>query len=171
MYSLGRCSRVCSRLRLPLQNASKQVVPRPPRSRTWGSGYSTSAPVTPPPKRISSWISYPATLLLLSGGTWYAYENYQPFRHTVLAVVRCSRVGGKLMRFDLALGIIRVGNVDAFVKNSFDYKKVMTHSYESEEERKEALSECHRRCADRVLKALLQNGGAIYQYHNSALGS
>jgi aarF domain-containing kinase len=30
-----------------------------------------------------------------AGVGFLAYENYQPFRHTVLAVVRCSRVAGE----------------------------------------------------------------------------
>lgn len=111
MYSLGRCSRACSRLRPPLHNVLKQVVPKLPRSRNWRSGsnaFSTSAPTPPTSKRTSPWISYPATLLLLSGATWYAYENYQPFRHTVLAVVRCSRVGGILLPFVLHILIMTI---------------------------------------------------------------
>ena len=39
-------------------------------------------------------VSLPATLLAAAGAGYVAYEHYQPFRHTVLAVVRCSRVAG-----------------------------------------------------------------------------
>jgi hypothetical protein len=40
----------------------------------------------------NSWILYPATALLLGGAGYVAYENYQPFRHALLAVARCSRI-------------------------------------------------------------------------------
>lgn len=39
-------------------------------------------------------ITVPATLLVVAGLGYVAYENYKPFRHTVLAVARCSRVAG-----------------------------------------------------------------------------
>lgn len=38
------------------------------------------------------WILYPGAALLLAGAGYVAYENYQPFRHALLAVVRCSRI-------------------------------------------------------------------------------
>lgn len=44
--------------------------------------------------KVSAWIVAPATLLLLGGAGVLVYEYNQPFRHTVLAVVRCSRVAG-----------------------------------------------------------------------------
>lgn len=40
----------------------------------------------------SPWILYPGTVLLLAGAGYVAYESYQPFRHALLAVVRCSRI-------------------------------------------------------------------------------
>jgi len=42
--------------------------------------------------------SFAATLIAVAFGAgvgFIAYENYQPFRHTVLAVARCSRVAGE----------------------------------------------------------------------------
>lgn len=41
-----------------------------------------------------SYVTVPTTLLVLGGLGYAAYENYKPFRHTMLAVVRCSRVAG-----------------------------------------------------------------------------
>lgn len=70
-----------------------------------------------------------------------AYETYTPFRHTVLAVVRCSRVA------------------DAAIVSVLDYKMMFSRSYGSPEEEADAYSQCHTRSAKRVLKALLANGG------------
>ena len=47
------------------------------------------------------YLTVPATLLVLGGLGYIAYENYKPFRHTVLAVVRCSRVAGALARLPI----------------------------------------------------------------------
>lgn len=52
-----------------------------------------AAPNTPRSK-LKPYITVPATLLVAGGIGYVTYENYQPFRHTVLAVVRCSRVAG-----------------------------------------------------------------------------
>ncbi|KAL1665444.1 ABC1 family-domain-containing protein [Schizophyllum commune] len=64
-----------------------------------------------------------------------------PFRHSVLAVVRSSRIAGAA-----AAGIV-------------DYKWTFSRTYASEEEEREAYSQCHTRSADRVLRALQANGG------------
>ena len=40
------------------------------------------------------YVAVPAALLTVGALGYVTYENYQPFRHTVLAVVRCSRVAG-----------------------------------------------------------------------------
>ena len=42
-----------------------------------------------------SFAAYSIALAFGVGVGFTAYENYQPFRHTVLAVVRCSRVAGE----------------------------------------------------------------------------
>ena len=39
--------------------------------------------------------AYSIAVAFGGGVGFIAYENYQPFRHTVLAVVRCSRVAGE----------------------------------------------------------------------------
>jgi hypothetical protein len=55
----------------------------------------------PPPLRgvanagARSFAAYSIALAFGAGVVFTAYENYQPFRHTVLAVVRCSRVAGE----------------------------------------------------------------------------
>lgn len=71
------------------------------------------------------------------------YETSKPFRHTVLAMVRCSRVAA------------------AAISSAVDYKVMMSRSYLSEDAEEQAWSECHTRSAKRVLKALLANGGVF----------
>ncbi|KAF9460710.1 ABC1 family-domain-containing protein [Collybia nuda] len=94
-------------------------------------------------RRNHSWTVYLGALLFIGGSSWIAFENFQPYRHSVLATVRCSRVAG------------------AAILGAIDYKKTFAQSYSSEEERLEAYSECHTRSAKRVLKALLANGGVF----------
>ncbi|KAJ7218037.1 ABC1 family-domain-containing protein [Mycena pura] len=89
-------------------------------------------------RRHSPWIVYPTILLVTSGTAWFAYK---PIRHSILAGVRCSRIA-----VAASLGVL-------------DYKTTFTKSYTSEDERFRAISECHSRSAQRVLKALLANGG------------
>ena len=42
-----------------------------------------------------------------------------------------------------------------------DYKTTFAKSYQSDEIRVEAYSKCHKRSAERLLKALLANGGVF----------
>ncbi|KAJ3553707.1 hypothetical protein NM688_g3469 [Phlebia brevispora] len=102
--------------------------------------YTIKPSPAPTPLR-NPWITYPVTTLLLAGIGLVAYENCQPLRHTVLAVVRCSRVA------------------KAAVESAIDYKLTFREKYDSQEDRNEATSQCHTRSAKRVLKALLANGG------------
>lgn len=60
-----------------------------PKYRPLSTG---AAPISTKRSSAKPWILYPATALLLGGAGYVAYENYQPFRHTLLAVVRCSRI-------------------------------------------------------------------------------
>lgn len=46
-----------------------------------------------------------ATMLVLSGAGYAAYEQSRPFRHSVLAVMRCSRVAGTVCSCSLQYGI------------------------------------------------------------------
>ncbi|KXN90583.1 ABC1 family protein C15C4.02 [Leucoagaricus sp. SymC.cos] len=104
--------------------------------------------------RIKSkpWI-YPAVTLLAVGAGYYAYQNHQPFRHTCLAVVRCSRVAG------------------AAILGAIDYKLTFARRYGDEGQYVDAVSCCHTRNAERVLKALLANGGIFIKLgqHMSSL--
>ena len=61
-----------------------------------------SGKLPPPPLRgvaggggARSFAAYSIALAFGAGVGFTAYENYQPFRHTILAVVRCSRVAGE----------------------------------------------------------------------------
>jgi aarF domain-containing kinase len=49
--------------------------------------------------------------------------------------------------------------VVAAIGSVIDYKWTFAKSYKSSEESDQATSECHKRSAQRVLKALLANGG------------
>ncbi|KZT26756.1 ABC1-domain-containing protein [Neolentinus lepideus HHB14362 ss-1] len=91
--------------------------------------------------------------LCLGGLGLIAYETNKPFRHSVLAVVRCSRVAYAAVR-----GIV-------------DYKLTFSHNYASEEAQQDAYSMCHSRSAHRVLRALLANGGIFIKLgqHMSSL--
>lgn len=42
---------------------------------------------------------------------------------------------------------------------AIDYKRTFAKTYADEKEQLEAYSKCHKRSAERVLKALLANGG------------
>ncbi|KAG2150579.1 ABC1 family-domain-containing protein [Suillus clintonianus] len=91
--------------------------------------------------RGKSWFWYPATFLALTGAGYYAYENHQPTRHAVLATLRCSQLA------------------QAAISGAIDYKRTFARTYASEDDRLEAVSQCHVRSATKVLNALLANGG------------
>ena len=48
---------------------------------------------------------------------------------------------------------------EAAILGAIDYKLTFAKTFESDNERLGEYSECHRRSAKRVLKALLANGG------------
>ncbi|KAJ8587450.1 ABC1-domain-containing protein [Rhizopogon salebrosus TDB-379] len=100
-----------------------------------------SSQALPKRPRRNLWLIYPTTLLALSGVAYYAYEQHQPFRHAVLATLRCSLVA------------------EAAISGAIDYKRTFSRTYTSEEDRLDAVSQCHVRSAQKVLKALLANGG------------
>jgi predicted unusual protein kinase regulating ubiquinone biosynthesis (AarF/ABC1/UbiB family) len=56
---------------------------------------------------------------------------------------------------------LRDARAEAAVLDIFDYKWTFWKTYVSEEERRDAMSACHTRSAQRVLKALLANGGVF----------
>ncbi|KAJ7132748.1 ABC1 family-domain-containing protein [Mycena crocata] len=88
----------------------------------------------------SSWRRplYPTVLLVASGTAWFTYK---PIRHSVFAGIRCTRV------------------VAAACLGVYEYKTTFAKSYASEDDRLRAVSDCHTRSAQYVLKALLANGG------------
>ena len=55
--------------------------------------------------------------------------------------------------------------VEAAVLGAIDYKRTFAKEYASDEERLEAYSQCHLRSANRVLRALLANGGSYLPPH------
>lgn len=85
-----------------------------------------------------------ASAFLLSGVGLVSYDPPQQVAHTFHAVRRCSRVA------------------EAVVPSAIDYKRTLWKDYDSEASRQVALSECHTRSANRVLRAMLANGGEIY---------
>ena len=91
--------------------------------------------------RRGPWI---ASAFLLSGVGLVSYDPPQQVAHTLHAVRRCSRVA------------------EAVVPSAIDYKRTLWKEYDSETSRQVALSECHTRGANRVLRAMLANGGEFY---------
>ena len=91
--------------------------------------------------RRTPWI---ASAFLLSGVGLVSYDPPQQVTHTLHAVRRCSRVA------------------EAVVPSAIDYKRTLWRDYDSETSRHAALSECHVRSANRVLRAMLANGGEFY---------
>ena len=82
-------------------------------------------------------------LLILLPSSFILYNVNDSFKHTVLASERCARCA------------------QAFVTNSVDYKLTLAKSYSSDDEKWNALSRCHKRCAERVLAVLKSNGGVF----------
>ena len=123
---------------------------------------STSAQLEKDAKRtVKPYMTVPATILAAGALGYVAYENYQPFRHTVLAVVRCSRVAGESIYALRLSGMLNLIHAEAAVLGAIDYKLTFAKKYPSDEASQEATSQCHERSARRVLKALLANGGAF----------
>ncbi|KAL4073963.1 ABC1 family-domain-containing protein [Scleroderma citrinum] len=111
------------------------------RLRWQSSGATKSHPVGR--SRVKTTLTFTVAAIVVSGTGYVAYEKYQPLRHSVLAVVRCSRVAV------------------AAIMGAIDYKQTFAVKYTSEEEKSLAYSQCHTRSAQRVLKALLANGGVF----------
>jgi hypothetical protein len=64
-----------------------------PGARAYSNGAGQRQPFDSGP-----WQRRAAVLAILAGGSWAAYHHFQPFRYTVLAAVRCSRVAGEWLR-------------------------------------------------------------------------
>jgi aarF domain-containing kinase len=82
-----------------------------------------------------------------------AYNFVEPFRHFTIAVQRCTRVGfavfGCIIDYKLLFRKAWPGEDDPAAAN---YR-------EAREARHQAYSDCHRRCAERILAVLKRNGG------------
>ncbi|KAF1800698.1 ABC1 family-domain-containing protein [Mucor lusitanicus] len=92
------------------------------------------------PRKRNYWLAAGTSTLLCAGGfTWY--ESDSQARHVTLAVKRMSVA-------------TKVG-----ISVAIDYKKTQSRKYSSEEEQLNAKSECHQRCAERVLAGLQKLGG------------
>lgn len=146
-------------------------LPRKLKLANFGARRSQSSSTSPKDtirSKVNPWIAWPTTIVVLVGAGVVAYETYQPFRHTVLAVVRCSRIGGVYIVLSVLLLFILWDTSEAAVLGAFDYKKTLSKTYETEEEQEQAYSDCHRRSAHRVLKALLANGGMSYVFNIEA---
>ncbi|KAF8345846.1 ABC1 family-domain-containing protein [Amanita rubescens] len=89
------------------------------------------------------WLVYSTSAIGLAAAGVIAFETSQPFRYTVHAIERCSRVAS------------------AAILGAIDYKWTFAQKYASEEEREQAYSMCHKRSALRVRHALLANGGVF----------
>ncbi|KAI0744860.1 ABC1-domain-containing protein [Earliella scabrosa] len=149
MLSLRRCSAL--HLRKPtsiqrqyLRGNQNLHFPRsqPSRARKYSTATNDVPTLGRTLPKLNGWLYVvPTTLLVVGGAGVLAYNYNQPFRHTALAVVRCSRIA------------------EAAVLGAIDYKLTFAKTYDSEQERADAYSECHTRSARRVLKALLANGG------------
>ena len=107
--------------------------------------------------RTSPWVFYPTCAIILGTACFATYQTSQSFRHIVFAVVRCSRVAGQC--FSEAMPQAYNCHLGAAILSAVDYKLTMVKSYKSVDEEGEAYSGCHTRSAQRVLKALLANGG------------
>ncbi len=49
----------------------------------------------------------------------------------------------------------------AAILGAIDYKLTFARKYDTDDQCAKAISQCHTRSAERVLKALLANGGAL----------
>lgn len=81
------------------------------------------------------------TLALLTGGVGYVAYHRETLLHVGCATTRITRIA------------------TATFQGAWDYHNTFKKTYSSKEEQLEAYSQCHTRSAQRVLKALLANGG------------
>lgn len=130
--------RRCIGLRSPFRTFSASTIQRfriPPKFKSNPQSHTTR------PTTGQKWARRAALLGAVSASAAIAYNTYQPFRHTVLAVDRISRV-------------VRAAALDAV-----DYKRTLAKTYDTPNAEYEALGRCHKRSAERLLEALQTNGG------------
>ena len=80
-------------------------------------------------------------LVLLVGGVGYAVYHRETLLHAAYATTRATRIA------------------TATFQGAWDYHHTFKQTYSTKEEQLEAYSQCHTRSAQRVLRALLANGG------------
>ncbi|EJU04280.1 ABC1-domain-containing protein [Dacryopinax primogenitus] len=124
----------------PIPRSAARCLARSTRRRPLVRANSTASDSSEAPKR-PLWRQPPFIFLVLSLTGVTLYHTNKPFRHTLLAVQRCSIFG-----IAVAASII-------------DYKITLNSSYYTPEEMFDAYSRCHKRSALRVLQALKTNGG------------
>ncbi|KAG8891763.1 hypothetical protein FRB99_003381, partial [Tulasnella sp. 403] len=125
----------------PLSNTFTHPTRQLSRFRRLPRLKSTSHTTGTPPTKAQKWTRRAAAVTVISGASVVLYHTYEPFRHTTLAVDRVSRV------------------VWAVALDAIDYKKTMRAEHASSDEMLEAYSRCHKRSAERLLRALQANGG------------
>ena len=85
-----------------------------------------------------------------------AYLTVSPFRHFVIAVDRCGRVG-------LAVALNIIDYKILFARTGWEVERVDNEKGQAAREKRHDLySECHSRCAKRILNVLLTNGVRIF---------
>jgi hypothetical protein len=95
MLSLGlraRCTPSLLALAPSYVSFSRHLTRWPPRRSRISPPHPLRSDVIGGPR---SFAVYSIAIAFGAGVGFIAYENYQPFRHTVLAVVRCSRVASE----------------------------------------------------------------------------
>lgn len=125
----GHQSRTRTRQIRHRQPFSANSVPSPDR---------TAAKTTQDGRRINGRC---ISLVLLVGGVGYVAYHRETLLHVGYATTRVTRIA------------------TATFQGAWDYHNTFKKMYPTKEEQLEAYSQCHTRSAQRVLKALLANGG------------
>ena len=92
LWSRSRSCRSTSLSSILCRRQTRQLRTIRPSNTPNNSGYSRWS-------KTSSWIFYPTCVAILGAACFVTYQTSQPFRHGVLALVRCSRVAGELLLF------------------------------------------------------------------------
>lgn len=107
MFTLRRCSALhlqkpTSKLLAPQTLARCTQHGHAEKYRTLSTEASQASRSLP---KLKSWVYVvPTTLLVVGGAGVLAYNYNQPFRHTALAVVRCSRIAGESCCREMCMG-------------------------------------------------------------------